>query len=129
MAGNFQKLELAAQFAYSANHYSQGPVVSIFSIPIVLLTFPVVVVVLVGGRLLLRGHGEGPNEIHHLPIHCVIHLATAPAAIPIVACLNWVCRTSSDPPPNWLKLLIWGYLCFYAVLLQVALFPIEVYIP
>lgn len=38
-------------------------------------------------------------------------------------------RQSTAPAPDWLKLMSWGYLCCYAVLLQIALFPISFYVP
>ena len=46
-----------------------------------------------------------------------------------IGLLQWHARRSTGPPRNRLKLLIFGYLCLYAVLCQVALFPINFYIP
>jgi len=75
------------------------------------------------------GHGAPGSFFHHLWLHCVIHVGLLIAAGVIVGLLQHCVWQSSTPPPNGLKLVTWGYLCFYAVLLQVALFPFEFYIP
>ena len=98
-----------------------------FGTLLALLALPILLSVL-GGCYLFRGHGD-LNEIHHLWLHCLIHVGILIAAVANVVLLQRHARRSTGPPPNWLKLVTWGYLCLYAVLLQVALFPIELYIP
>jgi len=100
----------------------QGSLAWSFSTLLVLLALPILLSVM-GGCYAFRGHGD------HLWLHCVIHVGLLIAAGVIVALLLRHVRPSSTPPPNWLKLVTWGYLCFYAVLLYVALFPINFYIP
>jgi hypothetical protein len=98
-----------------------------FSTLLVLLPLPILLSVL-GGCYAFRGHGD-PRSDHHLWLHCVIHVGMLITPGVIVALLQRHGWQSSTPPPNWLKLVTWGYLCFYAVLLYVALFPINFYIP
>lgn len=106
---------------------NQRRLASSFSALLVLLALPIMLSVL-GGCYTFREHGD-LNEIHHLWLHCVIHFGMLIAAVVNVGLLQHHAQRSTDPPPNWLKLLTWGHLCFYAVLLQVALFPIQFYIP
>ena len=116
-------------FAYTSAR-DQGPVASNFTILIAILALPVLIVILFGGCYSFRGHGEGPNQMHHVAAHCVMHVGTVLSAIAVIVCMNVVCRRCTlDVSPDWLKLLVWGYLCLYAVLLQVALFPFNFYMP
>ncbi|MDA1051401.1 MAG: hypothetical protein O3C40_13095 [Planctomycetota bacterium] len=98
-----------------------------FSLQLVLLALPVGLSILCGCYA-FHEH-TGALDMHHLWLHCIIHIAMVAAACWIVVLLQRHARRSTDPPPNWLKLVTWGYLCYYAVLLQVALFPINFYIP
>lgn len=106
----------------------QDRLASWFSTLLVLLALPLLLSVM-GGCYAFCGHGAPGSFFHHLWLHCVIHAGMLIAAGVIVALLNRYVWQSSTPPPNWLKLVTWGYLCLYAVLLQVALLPIEFYIP
>jgi len=98
-----------------------------FSTLLVLLALPILYSIL-GGCYSFQGHG-GKDGFHHHWLHCVLHVGMLIAAGVNATLLQRHARRSTAPPPNWLKLVTWGYLCLYAVLLQVALFPIEFYIP
>ena len=99
-----------------------------FSGLIMLLALPLLFAVF-NGCYTFSGHGQEPGEIRHLWIHCVVHVGMLAAAAFIVVKLRQHARLGTTPPSNWLKLVTLGYLCLYAVLLQVALFPIHFYIP
>jgi len=91
-----------------------------FSVLLALLALPLVLSVL-GGCYTFSGHSV---TFHHEWLHCVLHAGMLVAAGVIVALLQHA-RQSAEPPPNSLKLLTLGYLCLYAVLLQVGLFPVD----
>jgi hypothetical protein len=99
-----------------------------FSILLGMLCLPLLLSVS-GGCYTFAGHGKGRSEVHHVWLHCVIHVGMLAAAGTIIGVLQRHARHATGPPPNWLKLLTLGYLCLYAVLCQVALFPINFYIP
>ena len=107
------------------DHWSSRPtphrLVWSFSVLLSLLALPFVKSV-VDGCYTLSGHR---GTFHHEWLHCVLHAGMLIAAGVIAALLQRHARNSAAPPPNWLKLLTLGYLCFYAVLLQVALFPVD----
>ncbi|MDA1051422.1 MAG: hypothetical protein O3C40_13200 [Planctomycetota bacterium] len=98
-----------------------------FSTLVVLLALPLAYSIL-GGCYTFQGHGD-KNGFHHHWLHCVIHVGILIAAGANVVLLQRHTRRSTAPPPNWLKLVTWGFLCLYAVLLQVALFTIEFAVP
>ena len=110
------------QDAYAATPSQSFPTV-IFSALIALLAVPILVVVVIGDCYTLSGHGEG-RETLHVWLHCVPHLGMLVAAVINVGLLLRHAR-SPGPLPNWLRLLSLGYLSLYAVLLEVALFPIN----
>jgi hypothetical protein len=105
----------------------QGRLAGTFGVLIVLLALPLFISI-TGGCYAFREHGD-INEIHHLWLHCVIHVGMFVAGAALVTILVRHALQFTVPPSNWLKLLTWGYLSLYAVLLQVALFPIHFYIP
>lgn len=84
--------------------------------------------VIFSGCYMCRGHGEG-METKHVWLHCVLHISMLVTAGAIIGLLQLQLRHATGPPPSWLKLLTLGYLCLYAVLLQVGLFPVNFYIP
>lgn len=97
-----------------------------FTVFLVLLALPLLPVIF-SGCYMCSGHGEG-METKHLWIHCVLHFGMLVTAGAIIGLLQ-IQAFRATSPPSWLKLLTLGYLCLYAVLLQVALFPINFYIP
>jgi hypothetical protein len=103
----------------------------IFSILLSILGLPLALPILfsiLGGFDADREYGD-VNAIHHHWLHYVVHVGMLLAAGLNIWLLQRHARRSTDSPPDWLKLVTWGYLCAYAVLLQVALFPVEIYIP
>jgi len=98
-----------------------------FSILLAVLALPILLSVL-GGCYAFQEHGD-VNEIHHLWLHCILHVGMLVAAGAIIVLLQRHARRSTGPSPRWLKLVTWGYLCCYTVLCQVALFPVHFYIP
>lgn len=121
--GVFKSWSSMESFVYSSPHRNQQPLASAYSLLMAVLMLPVAVVVLTQGCCWFSGHRMG-RVIIHLPCHCIAHVSVLVLGLAVITCLNVVCRKTINPAPDWLKMLVWGYLCLYSVLAQTVLFPI-----
>ena len=125
----FRSWDWLANFSYTSGRRNQSSVATFASFLVGFSALPAIAVVALGRCYQFQGHLDRPSGTSHLPIHCAVHVAMIVIAAMVLVVLNRACLSSCEVPKPWVKLMVWGYVCLYSVLLMVALFPVEAGFP
>ena len=116
------------QFAFSASR-TQAPLASLFTLIIGVSSLPIGIAAVINCGGIFAGPDSPNSDTSSISMPCLTNVLFLSVALGVVVCLNYACRGRQQLAPAWLKMLVWGFFCWYAVLLQSALLATRFYIP
>ena len=125
----FRAWDWLANYTASIDSSNQTPLAVAYGCVTGLLFMPVLFHVAIYRCYIFQGHEGKNDEIQHTVAHCVLHVVIL--VLGAAAFFGFLRRSlnSSDAPGFAVKMICWGVLSFYAAMLQLGLFPFQVYIP